>query len=100
MSDLNNDVRLAVDTGEVNLGHRDTLRAIHDNKAKVIVLAESGKKSMVADIQHLCKIAEIKIINFKGGSLELGAVCGKPYSINSLAVVSPGNSKILEGEYN
>lgn len=100
MSDLNNDVRLAVDTGDVSLGHRDTLRAIHGNTAKAIVIAESGKRSMLDDINHLSKIAGVRIIIFKGGSMELGEICGKPYSINSLAVISPGNSKILDEEYN
>ncbi|MDE1861093.1 MAG: 50S ribosomal protein L30e [Candidatus Micrarchaeota archaeon] len=100
MSDLNNDVRLAVDTGKVNLGYREVLRAIHDNKAKTVVLAAKGKKDIINDINHLCRIAGIRTIMFGGNSVELGAICGKPYSINSLAILDPGNSNVLNETYN
>ena len=35
MADLNNDLRLAVDTGSVVLGTEQTMRAINSNKAKL-----------------------------------------------------------------
>ena len=99
MADLSNDVRLAVDTGKVSLGYREVLKAVNTNSAKVVVVAEKGKKSIVDDINHVCKISGIKLVGFKGGSLELGTVCGKPYSVNSLAVIDAGNSNIVKEEY-
>ncbi len=96
---MSNDVRLAVDTGKVSLGYREVLRAVSSDSAKVVVVASSGKKDIVEDINHTCKIAGIRLIQFKGGSLDLGTVCGKPYSVNSLAITDPGHSKILEEEY-
>ncbi|MDE1767403.1 MAG: ribosomal L7Ae/L30e/S12e/Gadd45 family protein, partial [Thaumarchaeota archaeon] len=39
LADLNSDVRLSVDTGKVNFGHREVLRAINDGSAKVVVIA-------------------------------------------------------------
>lgn len=100
MADLNNDVRLAVDTGKVSVGHRDVLRAINRNLAKAIVIPSEGRKAMLDDINHMCRISGIRIITFKGGSMDLGAICGKPYSINSLAIIDQGNSNILNEEYN
>ena len=100
MADLDNDLRLTVDTGRVSLGHRETLRAVSDSSAKVVVIAEKGKKEMLDDLSHLCGIAGIRIIRFKGSSMELGAICGKPYSVNSLAIIEAGNSRILNEEYN
>ena len=99
LADLSNDVRLAVDTGKVSLGYREVLRAVNSNSAKAVVVASNGKKGIVDDINHVCKVAGIKLIQFSGGSLDLGTVCGKPYSVNSLAVMDPGNSKILNEEY-
>lgn len=99
MSDLNSDLRLAVDTGKIDMGHRDVLRAINQHRAKAIVIAEKGMKDMADDIVHMSGIAELKIIRFKGNSMELGGVCGKPYSVNSLAIIEPGNSNILNEEY-
>ncbi len=99
LADLSNDVRLAVDTGKVSLGYREVIKAVNTNSAKVVVVAENGKKSVIDDINHICKIAGIKLVSFKGGSLELGTVCGKPYSVNSLAIIEEGNSKIVTEEY-
>ena len=99
MADLSSDVRLAVDTGKVSLGYREVIKAVNTNSAKAIVVADSGKKSIVDDINHVCKIAGIRLISFKGGSLKLGTVCGKPYSVNSLAIIDAGNSNIINEEY-
>ncbi len=99
LADLSNDVRLAVDTGKVSLGYREVIKAVNANSAKVVVVAVNGKRSIVDDINHICKIAGVKLVVFKGGSLELGTVCGKPYSINSLAVIDAGNSSIATEQY-
>lgn len=96
---MNNDLRLAVDTGSVALGTEQTTKAISGNKAKLVVVTSRGRADATADIAHLCGVANIKVVRFKGSSMELGTVCGKPYSINSLAVLEPGNSKILEETY-
>ncbi|MDE1874280.1 MAG: 50S ribosomal protein L30e [Candidatus Micrarchaeota archaeon] len=99
MADLNNDLRLAVDTGSVALGTKETERAINGNRAKLVVITSKGKQDANDDLTHLCSVAGVKIVRFEGSSMELGTVCGKPHSINSLAVIEPGNSKILEEEY-
>ena len=99
LADLSNDIRLAVETGKVSLGYREVLKAVATDSAKVVVVALKGKKSISDDINHACKIAGIRLVNFNGSSLELGTVCGKPYSVNGLAVIEPGNSNIAKEEY-
>ncbi len=96
MSDLAKHLRLAVDTGKVALGTNEVMRAISDNSAKLVVVAENGKKEAVLDIIHACSVAGIKVAKFDNGSLELGTLCGKPYSMNAVAVIDAGNSSILE----
>jgi len=99
MADLNNDLRLAVDTGKVVLGTEETMQAISGNKAKLVIISSKGKATTNADLLHICGVAGIKTIKFEGSSAELGAVCGKPYSVNSLAVIEVGNSTILNENY-
>jgi len=48
---------------------------------------------------HMCNIAGIKLIKFNENSLELGTICGKPYSVNALAIIDQGNSNILNESY-
>ncbi len=88
-----------MDTGKVTLGNREVMRAISDSSAKTVIIAAKGKKEIVEDILHVCSVAQIRVLKYQGNSLELGAVCGKPYSVNAAAVISAGNSKILEENY-
>ncbi len=96
MDNISNDIRIAVDTGKVSLGYKEVVRSIEDDKAKLVIVAKKGAKEKVADILHLCKVSGIKAISYEDGSMELGAVCGKPYSVIGLAVIEQGNSKILD----
>jgi large subunit ribosomal protein L30e len=99
MADLNSDLRMAVDSGSVALGAEQTMRAITSGRAKLVVVSGRGNERVEADVVHLCGIAGIKVIKFKGNSTDLGAVCGKPHSVGCLAVIEAGNSNILKEDY-
>lgn len=99
MADLVKDIRLAVDTGKVAIGTNEVMRAISADKAKIVIIAVKGKKDTIADISHSCSVGNIKLVKFKDTSLQLGTVCGKPYSVNAVAIVESGNSNILNEEY-
>ncbi|MCL4375856.1 50S ribosomal protein L30e [Candidatus Marsarchaeota archaeon] len=99
MVDLNSDIRLATGTGKVAIGYKDTVRMINKNGLKAVILAVKGKKEIVEDITHVCSIAGVRIIRFEGNSIELGTVCGKPYSVNSIGIMEEGNSRILDESY-
>ncbi len=99
ISNIGNDIRLAVDTGKVTIGNREVTRTITDASARVVVVAAMGKKEIVEDIIHMCGVAQIRIFKFKGNSLELGALCGKPYSVNAISVIDGGSSSILNEDY-
>jgi large subunit ribosomal protein L30e len=96
MADLSTNIRLAVDSGKVAMGARGVVSTIKKNTSKMIITAANGRGDTVSDIAHLSKIANIKLVKFEGNSIELGAVCGKPYSVSALSIIDPGNSKILE----
>ncbi|MGC8586797.1 MAG: 50S ribosomal protein L30e [Candidatus Micrarchaeia archaeon] len=99
MADLGRDIRLAVDTGKVAIGAKEAAKAINADSAKLVIVASRGMKEAVADMLHTCKVAGVKVIKFEGSAMELGATCGKPYSINAMAVLEPGNSNILSENY-
>ena len=96
MADLSTNIRLAVDSGKVALGVNKVMDTIKDNSAKLIVAAANGKQGTIQDVQHMSKIANIKVVLFSGNSIELGAVCGKPFSVSVLSILEEGHSKILE----
>jgi len=82
-------IKQAVDTGDVVIGARRTEKAVKKKTAKLLVIA-----SNCPEFAWL-KDTNIKIHRYGGTSLDLGAACGKPYSVAMLAVLSPGESTIL-----
>ncbi len=98
MADLANDIRLAVDSGKTAIGLNTVIESIKNNSAKLVIVADKAKQSNLQDIQHVASIAGIRVIKFEGNPVELGAVCGKPFSISTLSVIEAGNSNILKEE--
>jgi large subunit ribosomal protein L30e len=95
MADLNSDIRLAVDSGKTAIGANEVIRALKTDKAKLVIVAATSSDSSKMDINHLAKLGDVKVITFGGNPIELGAVCGKPYSVSTLAIIEAGNSNIL-----
>ena len=94
-----NDIRLAVDSGDTAIGINSVEQSIKSNSAKVVVVASNNKKETIEDLMHLAKIANIRVLTIKGNSMDLGSICGKPYSVSAVSVINPGNSKILDENY-
>lgn len=99
MAELSNDIRLAVDSGKAVFGAREASATINDGSAKIIIVASSSKKNLVNDTLHIAKLADIKVIVFNGNPIELGVVCGKPYSVSMVSITEVGSSNILNESY-
>ena len=89
-------IRTAVDTGEVILGARKTLRAVLNNHVKLVVIAINCPTNLKKDVEHYAKISGVHVYEYEGSSMELGAVCGKPFLVSMLGVVKAGDSDIFE----
>lgn len=87
MADIANDIRLAVDSGKTALGINRVMDTIKDSTSKLLVVASKNKKGTVQDIEHMARISNIKVVVFEGTSMELGAVCGKPFSVSAVSII-------------
>ena len=96
--DLSKAIRLAVDTGKVDLGAQMTKRHALNGSSKLIILAKNCPAEVRNDITHYAQLSEVKLTEFTGTSLELGNVCGKPFPVSALSVLEAGNSDILSSE--
>ena len=96
MADIANDIRLAVDSGKAALGINSVIDSIKNDTAKLLVVASKNRGDNVQDIAHMAKISNIRVVMFEGTSMELGAICGKPFSVSAVSIIEQGNSKILE----
>ncbi len=82
-------LKVAVDTGKVVLGARGVRRAAKAKQARLVVLASNCPDA------GLKALPGVKVHTFPGTNAELGAACGKPFSISAVAVLDPGESNIL-----
>ncbi|HDD31523.1 MAG TPA: 50S ribosomal protein L30e [Thermococcus litoralis] len=93
--DLAFELRKALETGKVIIGSNETVRLAKVGRAKLIIIAKNAPKDLKDDINYYAKLSNIPVYEFEGTSVELGTMLGKPFVIASLAIVEPGESKIL-----
>ncbi len=93
--DINRAIRVAVDTGNVVLGTKQTIKFVKHGEGNLIILAGNCAKDVMNDIIYYAKLSNIPIYKHDSTSLELGAICGKPFPVSALVVIEPGNSTIL-----
>ena len=94
-STFENELRIAIRTGKVVLGSNNTIKLTKLGKAKLVVIASNAPPHIKKDIKYYTRLSNIPVYEYEGTNLELGAICGKPFSVASLAIVDPGESNIL-----
>lgn len=87
--DISRALKAAITTGKVEFGVEQTEKAIKTGKAKMIILSRNCPS------QVLTGTIDVKVHVFEGNNMELGALCGKPFSVSALAVIDKGTSNIL-----
>ena len=92
MADIARSLRVAVSTGEVLFGYTQAKKAAKKGGAKLVVVSKNCPEQHVEDLRK----AGVKVHAYEGTNFDLGAVCGKPFAVSTLAVVKPGESDILQ----
>jgi len=88
--DIDKAIRNAVDGGKVELGTRSGKRSA--GNAKLVILSSNCPPETRAVAEKMGAPVHI----YSGTSIELGAVCGKPFTVSMLTVLDAGTSGILE----
>ncbi len=94
--DVNKQIRMAVKTGKIDYGTKSAISNVQHSKAKLVILANNCPGSEREDILYHADLSETPIYVFQGSSLDLGALCEKPYPVSALSVREPGDSAVLE----
>ena len=65
------------------------VKAVKGGKAQMVVLARNCPcKDLTGDL-------DVKVHVYDGNNMELGALCGKPFSVSALVIIDKGTSNIL-----
>lgn len=94
--DLARQLKTVVKTGKVSFGCMEALKAARSGKAKLIVLASNCPESERSAILHSAKLSELPVYIYAGSSVDLKAVCEKPFLVAAVAIREPGDSEILK----
>ncbi|MGV8144362.1 MAG: 50S ribosomal protein L30e [Methanothermobacter sp.] len=94
--DVDRGIRVAVDTGNVTLGSEKSIQGLKLGKGKLIIIAQNCPDGIREDVMHYSKLSQIPVYHYEGTSVDLGSVCGKPFTVATLTVKDPGDSNILE----
>ena len=96
MIDINKAIATTVKTGKVLFGVNNAVRNAKTGKAKLIIVASNCQQKTRDDIEYYCKLSNVPVVIYGGTSIDLGAVCGKPFTVSALTVREPGDSDILK----
>ena len=94
--DVNKQLQIAVRSGKVALGIKDTLDAARFAKGKLLILASNCPARERQDITQYAKQSGVPIFDYPGTSVDLGAACLKRFVVAALTVKEPGDSEILK----
>ena len=89
--DINKALRLAIDTGTVRVGIRESCKATGSGTAKMIILSSNCPEDAVKQVKN----SETPVHSFDGNNAALGAACGKPFPVSTLAILDGGKSDVL-----
>jgi large subunit ribosomal protein L30e len=96
MIDINKAIATTVKTGKVLFGTNNAIKNAKVGKAKLIVVAANCPQETREDIEYYCRLSSVPIAIYNGTSIDLGAVCGKPFMVSALTIREPGDSDILK----
>ena len=95
MVDFAFELRKAEETGKIVMGAKKSIQYAKMGGAKLIIVAKNARPEVKEDIEYYAKLSGIPIYEFDGTSVELGTLLGRPHTVSALAVLDPGESRIL-----
>jgi large subunit ribosomal protein L30e len=96
MVDVNKQIRMAVKTGKVEFGSKTAISSAGQAKAKLVILASNCPAETRDEIVYRADQGEVPVYVFQGSSLDLGALCERPFPVSAMVVREPGDSEVLK----
>jgi large subunit ribosomal protein L30e len=93
--DLAHALKVALETGKVQIGLTETLAAADAKKARLLIVSKTCPNEKLMKERS---VGKIPIYHYEGSAVDLGQACGRPYPISAMAILDPGSSAILSLE--
>lgn len=95
MSVSDHELRIAISTGKVYIGSKMALREVRRGRAKMVILSSNCPAEIAERLIELGALSNVPVLRHMRTSIDLGALCGKPFPISAIVINEPGDSKIL-----
>lgn len=79
-------IKDAVKDNKVIFGYKRALKDLKKGKPKIIIHSNNVPKAKLEDIMHNAKIAGVDVKQYPDDNVNLGLLCGKPFSVGVLAI--------------
>ena len=89
--DIAKSLRTAIRDGTVSVGAKNTLKSIQKGDAQLVILASNCPQRF----RDIILSSSVSTASLEVNSVELGSVCGKPFTISALSIIDPGSSDIM-----
>ncbi|MFP3156689.1 MAG: 50S ribosomal protein L30e [Caldivirga sp.] len=95
MIDIARELQVVANTGKLTIGTRQSIRAILNGDAKLVIMAANTPPSIRQDVEKYAKLAQVPVITYAGTSWELGSALRRNHKVAVVAIINPGESSIL-----
>ncbi|MCP8311073.1 MAG: ribosomal L7Ae/L30e/S12e/Gadd45 family protein [Candidatus Methylarchaceae archaeon HK01M] len=85
---LEKSLRAVIKTGKVVIGTKEVSRSIKGSK--LVIYSLSLSKERISEVVDTCKSFSVPFTEFKGTSMDLGRICGKPFLISAISIKLSG----------
>ncbi|XP_071948212.1 large ribosomal subunit protein eL30-like [Antedon mediterranea] len=92
---INSRLQLVMKSGKYHLGLKQTLKALRQGKAKLVILASNTPQLRKSEIEYYAMLAKTGVHHYTGNNIELGTACGKYFRVCTLCITDPGDSDII-----
>ncbi|XP_021956060.1 60S ribosomal protein L30 [Folsomia candida] len=92
---INSRLALVMKSGKVLLGYKQSIKALRNGKAKLVIIANNTPPLRKSEIEYYAMLAKTGVHHYSGNNIELGTACGKYFRVCTLAITDPGDSDII-----
>jgi large subunit ribosomal protein L30e len=83
---LDKDIKKALKEKKLVIGSNSVIKTVKNGKLESVIYATNTPDNKVRDINHYAEASGIKTQQYSGNSVQLGELCGKPFSILLLGI--------------
>ncbi len=84
--DISKLIKEKIKQDKVLLGYKSVMKSLKSSRPELIVYANNLPDDRKKMIEHNAKISNVEIKEYPNDNVNLGLVCGKPFSVSILAI--------------